>query len=166
MASLSEVEAILITALLAAILAAWGIVTQRIVTRRLTTIQRIGEASADRDMIQARNEFNKLSDPGGKLSTCVKSSDLTPEEQDFVRRVLNDHELISIGIQFGILDFKVICHNQKSTTLRDWARSAPFIYKLRAELDNQALYHEFEELVRWLQDKKMPRRHWWHRLWF
>lgn len=165
MASLSEVEAILITALVAALVAAWGIVSQRIITRRLTTVQRIAETAADRDMIIARNEFNRLSDPDGKLSTCSSSGDLTSEEQDHVRAVLNDHELMSIGIQFGILDFKIICHNQKSTTLRDWQRSAPFIYKLRAELNNPALYHEFEELVRWMQDRKMPKRRWWPRLW-
>jgi hypothetical protein len=166
MASLNEVEAILLGALIAAILAAWAVVTQRIVTRRLTTIQRLAEIEADRDMIEARNAFNVLSNPGGKLSTIANAHDLSQEETDHIRAVLNTYEQTSVGIQFGILDFKIVRAVQRSSLLRDWSRSAPFVYKLRAELNNPAIYHEFEELARWLQDRKMPRRFWWTRLWF
>jgi hypothetical protein len=166
MASLTEVEAILLTALVAAIIAAWGVYSQRVITRRLTTIQWLSELQLDQDMIKAKNVFNVLSNPGGKLSTISKAADLEQDETDHVRVVLNTYENTSIGIQFGILDYKIIRLAQKSSIVRDWTRSAPFIYKLRSELNNPAIYHEFEELARWLQDNKMPRRSYWWRLLF
>jgi hypothetical protein len=32
---------------------------------------------------------------------------------------------------------------------------------LRARLKNDMIYHEFEEMVKWLKDEKIPKRHWW-----
>lgn len=43
MASLSEVEAILLTALVAAALALWGVITQRVVSRRSATLDYLWE---------------------------------------------------------------------------------------------------------------------------
>jgi Domain of unknown function (DUF4760) len=166
MASLSEVEAILITATLAALLATWGVITQRLVTRRLTTVQRLTELEADLDMINARKLFNTLSAAGGKLSTYTQASDLSDDESDAVRLVLNDFELTSLGIQFGILDFRIVRLFQRSTVLRDWTRAAPFVYKLRAEIGNPYIYYEFESLAHWFQENRRPTRRIWPRLWF
>lgn len=130
------------------------------------TIQRLAELEADRDMIEAREKFNELSGPGGKLATYAKPDDLNPQDSDAVRLVLNDFELTAIGIQHGILDFNVVKQFQKSTMLRDWARAAPFVYKLRTELDRPLIYYEFETLAHWLQENKRPKRRIWTRLWF
>lgn len=165
-ASLSEVEAVLITAALAGLLAAWGVVTQRVVARRHATTEYLSRKMADQDMIKARADFNRVSGPGGALSTYTKPDDLSGDETQSVRLVLNDYELCSISVQHGILDINVIKQYSKSTILRDWSRAAPFVYKLRTELDNPSLFHEFEEMSRWLQDNKLPRRSTWTRLWF
>lgn len=165
-ASLSEVEAVLITAALAGILAAWGVITQRIVARRHATTSYLSRKSADKDMIDARRTFNKVSGLTGALSTYTQPSDLSDDETQAVRLILNDYELCSISVQHGVLDLSIIKQNGKGTILRDWSRAAPFVYKLRTELDNPAIFHEFEEMARWLQDNKLPRRSAWTRLWF
>lgn len=166
MASLSEVEAILITAAVAATLAAWGVVTQRLVSRRLTTIQHLTATAADSDMIEARKTFNALSEPGGKLSLYSKPSDLSDDETDDLRLVLNDYENQSVAVQFGIYDLSMIKLLSRGTIIRDWSRAAPFVYKLRAELDNPNIYYEFEMLADWVQDRRKPKRRIWTRLWF
>lgn len=166
MASLSEVEAILITAVVAAILTAWGVVTQRVVTRRLTTIQHLSAKDADKDVIEARKKFNELSDPTGKLSTYTKPDDLSEEESNSVRLILNDYEVMAIGVENGIFDLAIIKHYGRGTILRDWARTAPFIHKLRNELDNPYVYYEFEHLAHWLQEERKPKRRIWTKLWF
>jgi hypothetical protein len=119
---------------------------------RLTTVQLLSELSADRDLIKARADFNKLSDPaGGKLSTYTNPADLTPDDVDAVRLVLNTYEQIAIGIQFGVIDLKIIKLNSRGTILRDWQRAGSFIHKLRAELGNPNIYFEFENLALWLK---------------
>lgn len=166
MASLTEVEAILLTASIAALLAAWGVITQRVITRRLTTIQHLSGQGADHDMIAGRKKFNELSEPDGKLALYSKRDDLSEDETDKVRLVLNDYELRAIGVQYGIFDLNIIRMYHKGTILRDWARAAPFVYKLRTELDNPYIYYEFENLAHWLQDNRRPKRRVWTRLWF
>lgn len=164
MASLSEVEAILVTAAIASLLAGWGVITQRLVARRLKTIEHLSHQEADRDMIEARATFNRLSAADGKLSGYVTPDDLTKDETDKVRLVLNDYELIAIGIQYSTLDFGIYRQFARGRTLRDWARAAPFIYKLRNELGNQLVYYEFEDLAHRLQSNRRPRRRSWLRL--
>lgn len=100
MASLSEVEAILLTAAVASVLAAWGVITQRVVAKRLKTIEHLTQQEADKDMIEARRVFNVLSATGGSLSRYSTPSDLTADESNHVRLILNDYELIAIGIQY------------------------------------------------------------------
>lgn len=166
MASISEVEAILVTALVAALIAIWGIITQRTVARRLATIERIAELEADRDMIKAREKFNEISAPGGKLAHSWKPEDLSAEELDAIRLVLNDFELTAIGIQHGILDFNIVKQFQKGTMLRDWARAAAFVKSLRTELNRPLIYYELETLVDWFEKDRRPKRRMWMKLWF
>lgn len=163
---MNEVGAILITGLLAAFIAGWAVISQRIVVRRQSTIEHLSQKDADKDMIEARECYNVLSDPDGKLSTYTKPADLTTEESNKIRLILNDYELIAVGIQFGIFDLKIVKQLIRGTAVRDWARTAPYIYKLRSEVDNPLIYYEFENLVQWLQDKPNPKRRIWTRLWF
>ncbi len=121
---------------------------------------------ADHDIIQARAIFNKLSEPSGKLARYTQASDLDSEETDMVRMVLNDYEILSIGVQAGIFDLGIIRLYMKGTVLRDWSRSAPFIMKLRTEVANDFVYYEFESLSDWLRDDRKPKRRIWTKLWF
>jgi hypothetical protein len=78
-----------------------------------------------------------------------------------IRLVLNGFELVAIGIQFGTFDYELIRRWNKSAILTYWRHGAPFVFALRARTKNDAVYHEFEEMARWLKDNKMPRRNWW-----
>jgi integrase len=44
----------------------------------------------------------------------------------------------------------------KSGVLHYWRHAAPYVFALRVRIQNDALYHELEELVRWLRDERMP----------
>lgn len=167
MASISEVEAIFVTAVVAALIAAWGIVTTRVVARRAATMEHIRRVASDRDMIDARTKFIELTEEDGGLAVYGSIKKLEHAEQlKAIRTVLNDYEQLAIGIQFGIYDLEILKRYSKSAIIRDWSHAAPFVYKIRGELNAHALYHEFEELARWLQDQRMPKRSNWTRLWF
>jgi len=171
MASINDVEAIFITALLAGAVALWGVVTTRIVARRTATLEHFRRIAADKDMIEARAAFIILTQEPGGLAFYACENPLAPnnghaEKIDYIRTVLNDYEMLAVGVQFGVFDLAIIKRYYKTTILRDWGHAAPFIYKLRSDLKAAAIYHEFEELGRWIQGKTMPSRWSWTRLWF
>lgn len=167
MASINEVEAIFVTAALAAVVAGWGIITTRVIARRAATMDHIRRVASDRDMIEAREEFIKLTEADGGLAKYATANPMdASKEIKAIRTVLNDYEQLAIGIQFGVMDLALIKRYMKSGIIRDWSHAAPFIYKVRQEIGRPALYHEFEELARWLQETPMPRRSNWTRLWF
>jgi hypothetical protein len=166
MASLNEVEAIFVTALLAAILAVWGIITQRIVARRLATLEYFSRVDNDRDMIAARRVFSDLTKENGDLVAFASPDKYNTDEAHAVRLLLNENERLAIGIQFGILDREFTTRSIRGMIIRDWELAAPFVYKLRSGVGNPALYQEFEDLARILSDHQRPRRSYFWRLWF
>ena len=160
-APMNEVGAVFVTGGIATLVAIWGVVSQRSITRRQTTLQHIAQLESDRDVIEARKRFVELAkEPGGVAFWSENDKERT-DEATKIRLVLNSYELISIGIQRGIIDYEIFRRWHRSSTIYYWERGAPYIMGLRARLNNDALYHEFEEMVRWFKDGKMPRRSWW-----
>jgi hypothetical protein len=86
------------------------------------------------------------------------------EDVQSIRLVLNELELVSIGIQRGIIDFELYKLWRRSGVIRFWNYSSPFVIALPARLNNDSIYHEFEAMVGWMRDNRMPRKHRW-RFW-
>lgn len=166
LASMNEVEAIFVTAVVAGLIAIWGIITQRVISRRAETLQYFSRVDNDQDMINARKKFVELTTDGKALMKYANPKKYDTDEASALRLVLNENERLAIAIQFGVLDREFVRRNVRGVLIRDWELSAPFVYKLRAEVDNPAIYHEFEDLARLLGDNKMPRRGYFWRLWF
>lgn len=166
MASVSETEAIFITGAIAAALAIWGIITQRVVARRAATLDYLSRMDSDNDLIKARTLYNKASKKTGGLAALASPDKRDDEHLQALRLVLNELERLAIGIQFGILDREFVCRHSRGTIKRDWSLTAPFVYKLRSEYNNPALFHEFEDLARSLDDQPLPSRGTFWRLWF
>jgi hypothetical protein len=173
-----EAGAALWVGLLAAIIAIWGVISQRAITRRQVTMEHIAKAEADRDLIGARERFISLTQTNGALVALADlaplaerkevTEEVTEEVQanlGAVRLLFNHLELTAIGIQMGIIDYALFKRFAKSAVLRDWERGAPLIYALRKKYNQDSMYHEFEELARWLRDNNMPRRRRWFSLW-
>lgn len=171
MASFTETEAIFITAALAALVAIWGIITTRVVSRRASTLEHFRRIASDKDMIEARKIFIELTEEPAGLApyacpTPLASDNENADKIDAIRTVLNDYEMLAVGVQFGTFDLSIISRYYRSTIVRDWRHAAPFIYKLRGDLNSDTIYHEFEQLTSWLQGSQVPDRNRWLRLWF
>lgn len=165
-ASINEIEAVLIAAALAAVIAVWAVITQRIVTRRSNTLMVLREIDSDRDLIEARDKFIIVTKDAVGIEQYADLAKRDDPNTAAIRLVLNSHERIALGIQFGIIDKEFFSRHSRGTILRDWSLAAPFVYKVRTNANNPAIYHEFEELARALNDNNMPRRTTWWRLWF
>jgi hypothetical protein len=157
-----DVGVIPFTAILAAIVAIWGIVSQRAIARRRTTFEHIVAMEADRSFIIARRKFIELSKhPGGLAPWASEDKESTPETQS-IRLVLNEFEIVSIAIQRGVMDFETYRRWYQLTVIRFWAHAKPYAEALRARTNHPALFHEFEELERWM--KNPPHRYKWLRV--
>jgi hypothetical protein len=146
----------LISGFIAAVVALWGFQYQRASTRRRNTFEHIVRMEADRTFIDARRKLIEISkDPAGLAAWAAEDKESTIEAQS-IRLVLNQFEIIAIGIQLGILDFETYKRWFQSTVVRFWAHSEGYIKGLRARTNSPALFYEFEELSKWMRDGKIP----------
>ncbi len=161
--------------LAAAVIALWGILTQRALTRRQTTLNTLSELESDKDLIEARQRFVKLTRNAAALVSLADDAPfrgnkkVDPEieaNMQAIRLVFNHWELIAIGMQFKSIDFHMVKRYARGQIINDWGDVAPLIFALRKKYSQPAMYHEIEELARSLRDNNMPRRRrilglWW-----
>jgi len=185
--NLNETSAILLAATLAAFLGFLTILSQRNIARRKATLDHLSDLEADKDIIAARNLFVELTKKPeitlslidylvrNNVSKNVGLKNPLPGEKNIVpvnlqaqalRTILNINEMMAIGIQLGIIDYKFFRRYQKGQFISDWELVAPFVYALRRITKRDALYHEFEQVVGWMKDDKMPIRNRWSGLFF
>jgi Domain of unknown function (DUF4760) len=157
-ASMSPVEATFVIGLLAAAIAVWGVATQRQIARRRATFDHISKTEADADFIKARRTFIALARQEGGLAPWAEEDKQNSEECQLLRLVLNDFELVSIGIQRNIIDEEFYKRWYKSGVIKNWQYASPLIARLRERTGNQNLFHEFEQMYNWFRDDKPPDR--------
>ncbi len=146
---------IVLTGSLAAMLAIWGVISQRQISRRKSTFDYIGKLTNDPDWISAADEFAKCVE-NGTLESLANSGMLTSPEARKIQLLLNNYENVSIGIQYGIIDFKIIKDNWRSNIKYHWTKGNAFIVKMREKTKTPTLFCEFEKLHHWINDNKKP----------
>jgi Domain of unknown function (DUF4760) len=153
----NEVEALLLGAGLATVVAIWALFSQRAIAARQATLSFIREGQSDRDILKAREVFNALSrHPDGIHQFANKP--LEPGFQSIIT-TLNQYEIVAIGVQRGIFDDTTYRRWHRSGVVRSWEAAAPFILARRRISGNDALWHEFEEMARWYRGAPpMPHR--------
>lgn len=162
----NDPAALVLGALLAAAIAIWGILSQRAIASRQNTLEFIRNSESDQVNVKAREIFNLEANKDG-LEKWAADSQASSEQTKAIRIVLNEHELIAIAIQRGILDDKTYRRYFKSGVIKTWEHARPYILARRTRTGNDALFHEFEELAKWYQGgKRMPKRHFiWRNFW-
>jgi Domain of unknown function (DUF4760) len=153
----NDPAALVLGAALAAIIAVWGILSQRAIAARQTTLEYIRASESDLTTVKAREAFNALSKAMDGLGKWAADEHANSEETKAIRLILNEQELIAIAIQRGILDDTTYRRYFKSGVIRTWDAAAPYIMARRNHAHNTALYHEFEQLAAWYKGNAKPR---------
>ena len=153
---MNEVGAVFVTGAIASLIAIWGILSQRAITRRQVTLDHITHLESDRDIIEARKLFVELAKKPGGLAVWAEENKEQTEQALAIGRILNSYELISIGIQRNIIDFELFKRWHKTSAIKYWERGAPFVMRIRERLGNDMFFHEFEEMVGWFKGEKKP----------
>lgn len=120
--------------------------------------------NVDRDMIEARTKFITLAKAPGGLAMYAEDDREHSKELEAIRLILNDFELVSTSIQFGVMDFDLYKIQNAGTVSRYWECAAPFIHALRQRTGRKTLFQEFEVLAGWIdKNVKPPNRKIWYR---
>jgi Domain of unknown function (DUF4760) len=145
-----------------------GVFTQRLLARRNSTIELIYRLQTNAETLEDKRQFLALEKEHGRggLAKFADAEHEGSNDAKVILNVLNQFELIAIGIEVGSLDYEIYKRYNKTNSISYYHRAAPFIHALRARLGNDAIYHEFEQLTWWLKDKKMPRRNRWRGVFF
>lgn len=103
----------------------------------------------DRDYIVARSEFIKLRDASSGLAFWAREEHKGSPQLNIIRNMLNDYELIAVGIKEGILDEELYKRWFKTSFLSDMAAAAEFIERARVQAGTNAIFTE----AQWLAQK-------------
>ncbi|WP_282608447.1 DUF4760 domain-containing protein [Pelagibius sp. Alg239-R121] len=140
--------------------AVWGVVSQRQISARKNTLDYITRQESDGDIIKARQTFVSLVKVDGGLSDWAKVENESSVETQAIKIILNEMELISIGIQRGSIDEAMYKAWFKGSVITFWESSASFIHDLRVRTNNRRLYKEFEAMAEWMKGGKRAKRNW------
>ncbi len=153
---MNEVGAVFLTGGIASLIAIWGVLSQRAIARRQVTLDHIAHLESDRDIIEARKRFVELAKAPGGLAKWAEADQEQTEEALAIGRILNSYELISIGIQRGIIDYELFKRWHRASVLKYWERGAPFVMRIRERLSNDMFFHEFEQMTGWFKENRKP----------
>lgn len=111
---------------------------------------------ADRSFIEARRKLIELAKTATGLAAWAAEEKEGTHEAQCIRLVLNQFEIVSIGIELGILDFETYKRWFQTAVISFWGHSEGFVKALRARTNRPAIYHEFESLAGWMKNGRVP----------
>jgi hypothetical protein len=143
-------------ALSTAIIAIWGVYSQRVLARRQATIEHLARLEADGTVKENVRMFIDLTAQDGNLGKWADGANKASKETKAIIAVLNDWELISIGIQRGIFEYELVKSWSETSIQRYWSKAHPFVVALRDRVGAQTLWQEFEKLNSWVSGRSRP----------
>jgi hypothetical protein len=144
-----------LTAIAAAIIAGVTIYTQRDIARKRAAVDVFIKTEMDEKMIEAYERFNTGI---AAMSTTGNIEEFCKSENPHylaIRKYLNVHELIAVGIKHEVLD-KDVCYHYWCDTLTNGYRNAkPLIEYLLSRPENKYTYSDLRRLnFDWLKRMK------------
>jgi Domain of unknown function (DUF4760) len=163
LATITDPQAILVTGFIAAalalgtaIIAIWGVYSQRVLARRQATIEHIARLEADASAQEDIRTFITLTADGSNLAKWADAEYKGHDNTQAIIAVLNFYEIISIGIQRGIFEYELVKGWNETSIQRYWSKAHPFVVALRDRVGAQTLWQEFEKLNAWVSGTKRP----------
>lgn len=139
--------AVLLSAVIGAAVALHSIKHQREIARKRATLDLISQREWEPEAIKIRDEFVKIRDTAGGLQPWAEKPFRDTPQLATIVAVLNEYELIAVGIREGILDEELYNRWYKSSYLSHWESLRGFIHRIRETEERYKLFIEFENLA-------------------
>lgn len=112
-----------------------------------------------KDLKRLRNLEEFFNPPNHDDNPKYFRKNVFAKPREFISVILNDYELLSIGIANGVIDERIVKSLMYGSVMSDWMTFARFIRLLRDESANPRIYIEFEKLYeRWKVNPPNPKR--------
>jgi len=138
-----------IVAISAVVVAAIGITVQRRLARRRAAIDFFLKTEADKQLVDAYDEFWAGIRHMGTMPIqdfCTSEKADVRKHHFAVRKYLNVHELIAVGIKDGMFDDRVCYDFWSRILIRCVEAARPVLDKIRDRPGHEATYIELESL--------------------
>ena len=159
----TDPEAVMVAGLLAAasalvrgLVAVWGVYSSRVIARRQATIEHLARQEADRVVQHNIQEFIKLARGPLNLAHWADEDQQGSDEALTIIAILNDYELLAVGIQNGVFEYEIIRRWNATTVKRYWQAVHPFVVAIRSRVGAPSLWAEFELLHSWVSGARRP----------
>ncbi|MEO1040827.1 MAG: DUF4760 domain-containing protein [Pseudomonadota bacterium] len=157
-----DIPAVIISAVIGATVSV--VVTQytlkhrTVADRRRSTVDLIERRLLSFEREQTRTEFLELlDDPDRSLCVWAREDKRESREASIIRNLLNEYELIAIGIEQKLYDEVLYKYFWKGALLDDWEATIDFIDLVRRRTKNPEIYRQFSNLAeRWSKEKNSP----------
>ncbi|MHC2519015.1 DUF4760 domain-containing protein [Bradyrhizobium diazoefficiens] len=148
-----------VTALIAAtagVVAVWSIRSQRAIARRRAALDLFLKTETDEKMLTAYDNFhagiNEMKKATSIEAFCT--SDETRPQYLYIRKYLNVHELVAVGIREEVLDPEVCYSYWGDTLMNGYGDAKPVLDYVRNRPKNKYTYSDLEELnAKWSMRK-------------
>src|SRR5579885_429823 len=123
----SQEAAALIASVIAALLIGWiTLRDQRQIASARLAFETFTKKNWDKDYLEKRTQFVRLctQQREGLVKYIEKQSDPADADMATIRAVLNDYEIMAIGIRQGILDEEFAFRFMRGMVVTDWLRSS------------------------------------------
>jgi hypothetical protein len=118
--------------------------SNREIQRITATLQLLIELQTNEHWVDNRKTFIELREAKDGLK---KHAGGTTKETLAIRKILNQYELIALGIESGILDKQMYRNYYRTTILKDWMACAEFIAHERDEASSPTYWIYLERLA-------------------
>lgn len=134
-------------AVIAAAIAIWAILAQRSTAKAQASLDYLARGLYDKDIIAARAAFGRLSKAHNDLSQFADPIHDGGPDTTAIDLVLNDYELIAIGIQRGIIDCELFKMWNKTAVTFTWRHAKPYADAVRRRANRSAIFVEVERMA-------------------
>lgn len=149
--SSNQAWAVGVSAFVVLVAALIGVIWQRRISRQTLTFNTLMDQLWDGDYITQRQLFIKIRDGGA--DELIRSANIKEADSDKVsalRSILNNYELLALGVHQGVLDEKIYKQYLRQTMIDDFERSKPYITALRKRapkvyIENEKLYEKWRD---------------------
>ena len=149
----------MLSAIAAGIFAFLTICSHRQVARTQLAYATYSRIAWDKDFLNARNVFLNLRNEQNGLIEWAKKEHESTGNVAAIKAILNDYELIALGINSAILDEQFYFNLLRGALLEDWSAAKPFVQEVRRRYNYEQYFKGFEELAdRWkrIEPGKFP----------
>jgi len=121
-------------------------------TLSMEAMRRLWSNRSFEDDIREVLGINDISRYAEKRDDVRTDDEQWAENREWIVRVINYYEMLSVGVHEGIYDRNIIKRYNKSQIIKLFNLTRPFIEKIREEYNNQSLAMEFEKFARSLEN--------------